>query len=110
VVTNYLTNALKYSPPGASVAVTLAVERDHARVAVRDQGPGLTTQQMAHVWDRFHRVPGIRQQSGSGAGLGLGLHISHTIIEHHGGAVGVESAPMQGSTFWFTLPLSEPGE
>lgn len=110
VVTNYLTNALKYSPPGASVAVTLAVERDHARVAVRDQGPGLTTEQMAHVWDRFHRVPGVRQQSGSGAGLGLGLHISRTIIEHHGGAVGVESAPKQGSTFWFTLPLPEPGE
>lgn len=108
VVTNYLTNALKYSPPGASVAVALRVERDHARVAVRDQGPGLTAQQIEQIWDRFHRVPGVRQQSGSGAGLGLGLHISRTIVEHHGGEVGVESAPKHGSTFWFTIPLPEP--
>jgi signal transduction histidine kinase len=105
VVTNYLTNALKYSPPGAPVAVSLRVERDHARVAVRDQGPGLTAQQSEHIWDRFHRVPGIRQQSGSGAGLGLGLHIVGAIVEHHGGEVGVESAPKRGSTFWFTIPL-----
>ncbi len=108
VVTNFLTNALKYSPPDAPVAVSLRVERDHARVAVRDQGPGLTSQQIEHIWDRFHRVPGIRQQSGSGAGLGLGLHISRTIVEFHGGEVGVESVPKQGSTFWFTLPLPAP--
>lgn len=112
VVTNFLTNALKYSPPDAPVAVSLRVERDdegdHARVAVRDQGPGLTPQQIEHVWDRFHRVPGVRQQSGSGAGLGLGLHISRTIVEHHGGEVGIESVPKHGSTFWFTLPLPAP--
>ncbi|HEX5571973.1 MAG TPA: HAMP domain-containing sensor histidine kinase, partial [Ktedonobacterales bacterium] len=108
VVTNFLTNALKYSPPDAPVAVSLRAERDHARVAVRDQGPGLTSQQIEHIWDRFHRVPGIRQQSGSGAGLGLGLHISRTIVEFHGGEVGVESVPKQGSTFWFTLPLPAP--
>lgn len=108
VVTNFLTNALKYSPPDAPVAVSLRFERDHARVAVRDQGPGLTPQQIEHIWDRFHRVPGIRQQSGSGAGLGLGLHISRTIAEYHGGEVGVESVPKHGSTFWFTLPLPAP--
>jgi signal transduction histidine kinase len=105
VVTNFLTNALKYSPPDAPVAVSLRVEGDLARVAVRDQGPGLSAEQQAHIWDRFHRVPGIKQQSGSGAGLGLGLHISRTIIEYHDGAMGITSAPRQGSTFWFTLPL-----
>ena len=106
VATNFLTNALKYSPPDAPVTVTLLVEGDLARVAVRDWGPGLTTEQQAHIWDRFHRVPGIKQQSGSGAGLGLGLHISRTIIEYHGGAIGITSAPKQGSTFWFTLPFT----
>jgi signal transduction histidine kinase len=51
-------------------------------------------------------VPGIEVQSGSGIGLGLGLHISRTIIEWHGGRVGLESAPGAGATFWFSLPLS----
>jgi signal transduction histidine kinase len=51
-------------------------------------------------------VPGITLQSGSGVGLGLGLYIAKTIVERHGGTVGVESAPAAGSTFWFTLPLA----
>jgi PAS domain S-box-containing protein len=112
VVTNYLTNALKYSPERAPVAVRL--ERDDtecgvaARVAVRDEGPGLPLEQQARVWERFHRAPGIEAQS-AGVGLGLGLYISKTIIERHGGCVGVESAPGQGSTFWFTLPLADAG-
>lgn len=106
VVTNFLTNALKYSPADAGVRVTLRLEGSQARVAVRDQGPGLTAAQMQHIWERFHRVPGVRQQSGSGAGLGLGLHIARTIVEQHGGRVGLESKPPNGSTFWFTLPLA----
>ena len=106
VVTNYLTNALKYSPPDAPVAASLRLADGVARVAVRDRGPGLTPAQQAHIWDRFHRVPGVKQQSGSGAGLGLGLYICKTIVERHGGRVGVESTPGQGSAFWFTLPLA----
>ncbi len=108
VVTNYLRNALKYSPESAPVAGRLErvdTEGGVARVAVRDEGPGLEPEQQAHVWERFHRVPGIEAQS-AGVGLGLGLYISKTIIERHGGAVREESAPGQGSTFWFTLPLA----
>jgi signal transduction histidine kinase len=108
VVTNFVTNALKYSPPDAPVTVLLRKEGVRAYVAIRDKGPGLTSQQQAHVWDRFHRVPGIKQQSGSGAGLGLGLHIARTIVEHHSGVVGIDSVPTQGSTFWFVLPLKQP--
>jgi signal transduction histidine kinase len=107
VVTNFVTNALKYSPPDAPVTVSLRIEGDVVRVAVRDLGPGLTAEQQAHIWERFHRVPGIRQQSGSGAGLGLGLHIARTIVQYHGGVVGIESMAQQGSTFWFTLPLAQ---
>lgn len=109
VVTNLLTNALKYSPSDAPVRVGVRVEGVEAVVSVQDNGPGLTPTQQAHVWERFHRVPGIKQQSGSGAGLGLGLHISRTIVEHHGGRVGIESAPKRGSVFWFTVPLATAG-
>jgi signal transduction histidine kinase len=73
---------------------------------VRDEGPGLPVSEHERVWERFHRVDGVVAQSGSGVGLGLGLHISRTIIERHGGQVGVSSTPGHGATFWFTLPLT----
>ena len=108
VVTNYLTNALKYSAPDTSVTVTAAIEADQrrVRVAVRDCGPGLSAEQRQQLWQLYHRVPGIQQQSGSGAGIGIGLYMCKTIVEQHEGQVGVESKPGEGSTFWFTLPLA----
>lgn len=110
VVTNYLTNALKYSPEDRPVEVRLRVDGDIARVSVRDTGIGLPPEEQLRVWDLFYRAPGINVQSGSGIGLGLGLHICKTIIERHGGKVGVESAVGQGATFWFTLPLAAPSQ
>ena len=108
VVTNYLTNALKYSPGSRPVEVGIEVEPEdqHARVWVRDQGPGLPAEEQEHIWERFHRVKGIEVQSGTGVGLGLGLHISRIIVERHHGKVGVESAAGKGSTFWFAVPLN----
>jgi PAS domain S-box-containing protein len=106
VVTNYLTNALKYSPADRPVAAGLDLDEGQMRVWVRDQGPGIPPEEQERIWDRFHRVKGVEVQSGIGVGLGLGLHICRTIIERHQGQVGVESVPGQGSTFWFTLPLS----
>lgn len=106
VVINYLTNALKYSPAVRPVVVGIDVADHEARVWVRDQGPGLPAEEQERIWERFHQVKEIKVQSGSGVGLGLGLHICRTIIERHQGQVGVESAPGQGSTFWFILPLA----
>ena len=97
VVTNFLTNALKYSREAAPVAVGVQMENQQGRVWVRDQGPGMGPLKQEQIWERFHRVPGIEIQSGSGIGLGLGLYISKTIIEHHHGQVGVESTPGQGA-------------
>ena len=104
VVANYLTNAVKYSPGDCPVVVALRVKGDTARVSVRDEGPGIPAGEHVRLWERGHRVPGI-EPSGEGVGLGLGLHISRSIVERHGGRVGVKSVPGTGSTFWFTLPL-----
>jgi signal transduction histidine kinase/PAS domain-containing protein len=106
VVTNYLTNALKYSPADRPIGVFLTIEKQLARVSVRDEGPGLSAEEQQAIWERFYQVKRIRVQSGSGIGLGLGLHICQTIIEQHQGQVGVQSSPGEGSTFWFSLPLA----
>ncbi|HEX2350530.1 MAG TPA: ATP-binding protein [Ktedonobacterales bacterium] len=107
VVTNYLTNALKYSAKDQPVTLRVSVRGTQARVEAHDSGPGLTKEQRGRLFERFYRAPGITQQSGSGVGLGLGLHICKTIVERHSGKVGVRSAPDQGSVFWFTLPLAD---
>ncbi|HEX8996735.1 MAG TPA: PAS domain S-box protein [Ktedonobacterales bacterium] len=112
VITNYLTNALKYSAADRPVEVTLAVDGETARTArvcVRDHGPGIPAEEQTRIWERGHRVPGI-EPSSAGVGLGLGLHISREIVERHGGAVGVRSVSGQGSAFWFTLPIERTGE
>ena len=74
-------------------------------VSVRDEGPGLSLEEQQRIWERSYRVEGIQVQTGSG-GPGLGVHICRTIIERHGGQIGVDSAPGEGALFWFTLPLA----
>ena len=106
VVTNYLTNALKYSPATRPVIVGLHVCIREVCVWVHDEGPGLPSEEQERIWERFQRAPGIEVKSGNGVGLGLGLHVSRTIIELHHGQVGIQSTPGQGSTFWFSLPLA----
>jgi signal transduction histidine kinase len=110
VVTNYLSNALKYSAAEQAVAVNVEATDAEVRVAVRDRGAGLSEEEQAHVWERFYRAPRVQVQSGSGTGLGLGLYICQTIIQEHGGRVGMESVKGKGSTFWLTLPRSPHAE
>jgi two-component system, chemotaxis family, CheB/CheR fusion protein len=105
VVTNYVTNALRYSSSDQPVYIGLTIQEDVARVWVRDQGPGISEEAQKQLWQRFHQVEEVPVLSGSGKGLGLGLYICQTLIEQHQGAVGVESTPGEGSTFWFTLPM-----
>ena len=108
VITSYLSNAIKYSRREQVVAVSLTREAGHARVAVRDHGPGIAPDEQPGVWERFYRVPGAEHQYGSGIGLGLGLYIAREIVERHGGSVTLSSTPGEGSTFIFTIPLSTP--
>lgn len=104
VITNYVTNAIRYSPADQPIHIGLTRSADTVRVWVQDQGPGLSKEAQKDLWQRFHQVRGIQVQCGSGRGLGLGLYICQTLIDGHQGKVGVESAPGKGSTFWFTLP------
>jgi len=106
VLTNYISNALKYSDSDKPVEILLRIQNQEVYVSVRDEGPGLPVGEQASVFGRFYRVKGIEVKSGSGVGLGLGLYICKTIIELHQGLVGVESEEGKGSTFWFSLPLA----
>ncbi len=104
VLNNLIDNAVKFSPLGGSVAVTLDLDGDHVRLVVADQGAGIPEEERARLFQPFGR-PGSQGTSGE-RGTGLGLAIVRRIIEGHGGRIGVESEPGRGSTFFFTLPLS----
>ncbi len=106
VLSNYLTNALKFAPATEPVRVGMDLQGATVRVWVQDQGPGLTPEQQAHIWKRFARVSQTPVQSGWRVGLGLGLYISQQLIRRQQGEVGVESIAGQGARFWFRLPLS----
>ncbi len=107
VVIHFLSNAHKYSPIEERIEVSLVKEGETVKVSIHDAGPGIPASEHNKIWERYYRVPTIEIQNGSEIGLGLGLHISRTIIEQHHGRVGVQSAPGTGSTFWFSLPLSQ---
>lgn len=105
VITNYLSNALKFSRDETPVMLLVEQHGDQARIAVRDQGPGLPHDEHERVWERFYRARGVQELSGTNIGFGLGLYLCREIAGLHGGQVGVESAPGEGSTFWCSLPL-----
>jgi signal transduction histidine kinase len=105
VVTNYLVNAIRYSPAGEPVEVALRLTGKMARVEVRDQGPGIPFEEQDAVWERFVQAKSIEEPVLS-PGLGLGLYIVRMLVELHGGQVGVVSAPGTGAMFWFTMPLA----
>ncbi len=103
-LTNYLTNALKFSPADQPIKIYLEVSNAQARVSVQDKGSGIPAFEQSRIWERFQQ--GQRQPGGSGGELGLGLYITRAIIQQHRGQVGIESHSGKGSTFWFTLPLA----
>ncbi|MHA4895216.1 PAS domain S-box protein [Pedobacter sp. PWIIR3] len=101
VVTNLLSNSIKYAPDSTLITVEVSKGENQVKVSVIDQGPGIPDDQIKNLFERFYRVDHMSQQV---SGLGLGLYISAEIIQRHNGEIGVDSELGKGSTFWFTLP------
>ena len=99
VFINLLTNAAKFSPPGGVVTLAAVAEGSFVRFSVRDEGPGISPESAARVFDRFYREPGQ-----SKAGAGLGLAIAREIVVAHGGSIACTSGIGRGSDFHFLLP------
>jgi sigma-B regulation protein RsbU (phosphoserine phosphatase) len=103
VLTNLLSNAAKFTPPGGQVWVRTLREDSQAVVEVEDTGVGISPEQLGAIFERFHQVGDTL--AGKPEGAGLGLPISREIVQHHGGALVARSRPGHGSCFRMTLPL-----
>lgn len=103
VISNLLTNAIKYSPPNNKVMVKVARTDGHATVSVRDFGPGIAKEDQEKIFNRFYRTK-IHEETNI-AGFGLGLYIAAEIIKRHHGSLAVTSTKGKGATFTFTIPL-----
>ena len=104
VLTNLLDNAIKFTPEGGTVEVSVGGAPSEAAVSVSDTGPGIPPDDLPRVFDRFYRVE--RSRSRGPGGTGLGLAIAKHIVEAHGGRITVTSRANAGSTFTFTLPAA----
>jgi PAS domain S-box-containing protein len=106
VVTNLLSNAMKFSPPGETVEVHVLRSALGVRVEVRDRGPGIPDEFRKRIFQKFSQADS--SDTRQVAGTGLGLNISRAIVERLGGQMGFESKAGAGTTFFFELPLSAP--
>lgn len=102
VVTNLLTNAIRYNREGGTVRVTVVAEGQEAVVRVEDTGVGIPEEHQGHVFERFYRVDAARSREAGGNGLGLA--ICKSIVEAHGGRIEVQSSAGEGTTFTVRLP------
>ena len=104
VIRNLVGNAVAHAGPDAHITVRVDAEPREVAVTVADDGPGMTADDAAHVFERFYRGDDSRHRERNGAGNGLGLSIVAALVAAHGGRVGVDTAPGQGARFWFVLP------
>jgi signal transduction histidine kinase len=102
VLVNLVANAIRYSPRGGEIRITAVEEGSWLRLSVTDQGPGIAAEHRERIFQPFYQVPAAGR-----TGTGLGLAFCQLAVEAHGGTIGVESEPGQGSTFWVRLPGGE---
>ncbi|BBI33915.1 sensor histidine kinase [Cohnella abietis] len=104
VLSNLLQNAIQYSPNGGKIVLSAhEQENTYLRISVTDEGEGIEAAETSRIFERFYRVDKSRSKSSGGAGLGLA--IAKSIVQLHGGEIGVRSSTGEGSCFWFTLPI-----
>jgi len=106
VITNLMSNALKFTPDGGVVEVKVVRQDDRVCVYVRDSGIGIAPADHGRVFERFVQLDGSTSRRYSGTGLGLAL--VKELVELHGGSIQLESEVGLGTTFWFELPITEP--
>lgn len=103
MINNFLTNAIKYSSDSSTILVGVKQSGNDIEFSVTDQGPGIPSEYLSKVFERFFKVPGSKAR-----GTGLGLAISKEFIEAQLGEIWVKSEIGTGSTFGFNLPVNRP--
>lgn len=98
-----LDNAIRQIPPGGVVAIEARAAGRRARMSVRDSGPGIDTEDLPHLFDRFYQADPARDRSTGTSGSGLS--IVRALVDAHGGTTGAENDPNGGARFWFELEL-----
>jgi signal transduction histidine kinase len=105
VLSNLLTNAIKYSSPTEPIWVSATADEHLVTIRVQDQGKGIPKDQQARIFECFYRIDGANQERVPG--VGLGLYLAAEITKRQGGRIWVESTPGKGSTFFFTVPRGQ---
>ena len=103
ILTNLLSNALKYSDPGTPVWLHVQPMAGEVCITLQDQGQGIAPQDVPHLFEKFYRAGSSRKAEGTG----LGLYVTRLLVEAHGGRIWAESEVGKGSLFSFTLPVEE---
>lgn len=105
ILFNLLSNALKHSPAGEAVVLSVVGRQAEVEIRVTDKGPGIPKQLQSAVFERFVQLNLPGERKNAGAGSGLGLAVCKALVQSHGASIGVDSETGKGSTFWFTLPI-----
>ncbi len=108
VLLNLVGNAIKYTPVGGDIRLSLEKDESWARLIVADTGPGIPQEDLPHIFERFYRAERSRKRTTrESKGFGLGLSIAYWIVRNHGGRIEVDSGEGQGTTFCVWLPLAQ---
>jgi len=105
VISNLISNAVKYSAKDTAILISCTADEKEVTISVKDEGIGVSKTDAEKIFERYYRVESSNTRHISG--FGVGLYLSAEIIQRHGGRIGLESEPGQGSTFYFTLPLEK---
>jgi two-component system sensor histidine kinase KdpD len=106
VLTNLLENAVRYTSPSSPIEITAEVVQKEIMVSITDAGPGIPSQDLERIFDKFYRVLGVAHR-GSIKGSGLGLAVCRGLVEAHGGRIWAENRLQGGAIFRFTLPIEK---